>query len=88
MPTYEYECVECSERKDVFHNMSESPVETCDECGATMVRRMSGGGGLILRGVGFHHVDYKLAPEARKKRRQKERTRTKNIGKLLSTQEE
>ena len=39
MPTYTYQCLECSHVFDVFHSMSET-VEVCEKCNATKVKRL------------------------------------------------
>jgi len=58
MPTYEYKCLECGHRFDVFQKMSEEPLEVCEKCGGAVRRVMSGGSGLIFKGSGFYITDY------------------------------
>ena len=58
MPTYEYECDECGNRFERFQQMSDDPVSECPECGGHVRRLIGTGGGLILKGSGFHANDY------------------------------
>jgi len=58
MPTYEYECLECKHRFDVFQSMSDVPVATCVKCGGR-VRKLFTTTGIIFKGSGFHVNDYK-----------------------------
>jgi putative FmdB family regulatory protein len=39
MPTYTYQCNECSEIFDEFHLMSET-VDSCKKCGSSSVKRI------------------------------------------------
>ncbi|HOD16026.1 MAG TPA: zinc ribbon domain-containing protein [Spirochaetota bacterium] len=58
MPTYEYECLECKHRFDVFQSMNDDPVATCVKCGGR-VRKLFSSAGIIFKGSGFHINDYK-----------------------------
>lgn len=58
MPTYEYECLECKHRFDVFQSMNDDPVATCVKCGGR-VRKLFASAGIIFKGSGFHVNDYK-----------------------------
>lgn len=58
MPTYEYECLECKHRFDIFHSMNDSSVKTCEKCGKD-VRKIFGAAGIIFKGNGFYVNDYK-----------------------------
>ena len=57
MPTYEYECRECSHRFEVFQAMSDEPVKTCPLCGKQVRRLIFGGTGVIFKGSGFYVTD-------------------------------
>jgi putative FmdB family regulatory protein len=59
MPTYRYECAKCTKVHEVFHAISDPPLERCPDCRGRLVRLISGGGGVILRGSGFHNTDYR-----------------------------
>jgi putative FmdB family regulatory protein len=58
VPTYEYECPECKFRFEEFERMTASTEKDCPSCGATAHRLISGGGGIIFKGEGFHCNDY------------------------------
>ncbi len=59
MPTYEYECRECGNRFEVFQNMSDEPLDKCEECGGAVKRLIFGGTGVIFKGSGFYVTDTK-----------------------------
>jgi len=59
MPTYEYQCEVCGHTFDKFQNITENPLTECPECGGIVKRLISGGAGLIFKGSGFYHTDYK-----------------------------
>ena len=58
MPTYEYECVECKNRFEVFQSMKDDPIKECEKCGKP-VRRLFNSTGVIFKGSGFYVNDYK-----------------------------
>jgi len=57
MPTYEYECKNCSHNFEVFQPISDSPLTTCPECGGEIRRLIFGGAGVIFKGSGFYVTD-------------------------------
>ena len=59
MPNYEYECISCGYRFEQFQGINDSPIDTCPKCGEKVRRIISGGGGVIFKGTGFHATDYK-----------------------------
>jgi putative FmdB family regulatory protein len=64
MPTYDYDCTECSHAFEHFQSITAAPLEVCPECGGKVQRRINGGAGLIFKGSGFYLTDYKRAPAA------------------------
>ncbi|MBN1496955.1 MAG: FmdB family transcriptional regulator [Spirochaetes bacterium] len=58
MPTYEYECMECKNRFEVFQSIHDDPVQTCSVCSGK-VRKLFGTAGIIFKGSGFYVNDYK-----------------------------
>lgn len=57
MPTYDYECSECSHTFEEFHAMKENRSK-CPECGKPKLKRLIGaGGGVIFKGSGFYQTE-------------------------------
>ena len=59
MPTYDYECLDCQERFEIFQSITEEPIKKCINCNGNIKRIISGGSGLIFKGSGFYITDYK-----------------------------
>lgn len=57
MPTYEYECLSCGNRFEVFQRMTEAPLQECQECGG-LLKRLIFPVGILFKGSGFHINDY------------------------------
>ncbi len=61
MPTYEYECTKCGNSFELEQRITEAPRKRCPSCRGRVIRIISGGGGIILRGTGFYQTDYRSA---------------------------
>jgi putative FmdB family regulatory protein len=59
MPTYEYECTKCGKSFELEQRITERPRQRCPECRGKVIRLISGGGGIILKGTGFYQTDYR-----------------------------
>ena len=59
MPTYEYECLDCDTRFDLFQSITEDAIEECPTCGGKVKRLIGAGAGLIFKGSGFYITDYR-----------------------------
>lgn len=63
MPNYDYECLECGKRFEVFQSMKDDKLTECqrsDCSGKGKVKRLLGtGGGIIFKGSGFYQTDYR-----------------------------
>ncbi|MBM3859678.1 MAG: zinc ribbon domain-containing protein [Verrucomicrobia bacterium] len=59
MPTYEYECLKCHHRFDVFQRITEPPKKSCPQCRGRVRRLMGTGAGLLFKGSGFYITDYR-----------------------------
>src|SRR5580692_6407767 len=67
MPTYEYVCSKCGHEFDKFQPMAAKPLTECpkDLCAkkkwghGKVIKKISGGGGLIFKGSGFYITDYR-----------------------------
>ncbi|MGI9556691.1 MAG: FmdB family zinc ribbon protein [Solirubrobacterales bacterium] len=56
MPIYEYRC-ENGHQFEVFRNMSDDPLTSCEECGAP-VQRVFNPVAVHFKGSGFYTTDY------------------------------
>ena len=59
MPTYEYKCLKCHKRFEIFQSMKDEPLKNCPECKGTLKRLIGPGAGTIFKGTGFYQTDYK-----------------------------
>jgi len=58
MPTYDYECMECKNRFEIFHSMKDDPIQKCQKCGGKVKKLIGAGAGIIFKGSGFYVNDY------------------------------
>ena len=63
MPTYEYKCPEGHVFEKRFPRISTQRFAKCPKCGKRAERQISGGAGIVFKGSGFYHTDYKKKPE-------------------------
>jgi len=63
MPTYDYQCIKCSETQEVFLPMSEAKEQInvkCDFCdNTTLKKQFSGTTAIAFVGKGFYVNDYR-----------------------------
>jgi putative FmdB family regulatory protein len=59
MPTYEYECLKCGRRFELFQKMTDPPRKRCPECRGKVRRLLGTGAGMIFKGSGFYTTDYR-----------------------------
>lgn len=59
MPTYEYKCLDCGRRFEVFQSMTDEPLTECESCNGRVKRLIGAGAGLIFKGSGFYSTDYR-----------------------------
>lgn len=59
MPIYEYKCLKCNHKFELFQKMTENPVTECPECKGEVKRLISAGAAPIFKGSGFYQTDYK-----------------------------
>lgn len=57
MPLYEYQCEACSHRFERIQKFSDSPVDTCPQCGGA-VRKLMSSPAIQFKGSGFYITDY------------------------------
>jgi putative FmdB family regulatory protein len=63
MPTYEYKCKKCGYEFERFQKITADPVATCPECGGSVERLITKGGG-FTGGERVRHAAGKRAPAA------------------------
>ena len=59
MPTYDYQCLDCGIKFELFQNMTEDPIQECPDCHGNVKRLIGAGAGLIFKGSGFYSTDYR-----------------------------
>ncbi|HKW51208.1 MAG TPA: FmdB family zinc ribbon protein [Candidatus Eisenbacteria bacterium] len=59
MPTYEYECLKCGHRFEIFQKMTDRPRKRCPKCRGKLRRLVGTGAGMIFKGSGFYVTDYR-----------------------------
>jgi len=57
MPIYEYECVKCKSRVEVFQKMSAKPPAKCNKCGGRLEKQLSAPA-IQFKGSGWYVTDY------------------------------
>ena len=65
MPTYEYRCMNCGYEFEELQKITDPPLAECPECHGEVQRLISGGGGILFKGTGFHVTDYR-SPDYKK----------------------
>ena len=59
MPTYEYNCTNCSHQEEIFQKITDESLKDCPVCGKQTFQRGPGGGiGLSFKGTGYYITDY------------------------------
>ena len=87
MPTYEYECLKCKSRFEIFQKMSDPPVKKCLKCNGNLRRLIGTGAGLIFKGSGFYITDYKYNQSHTKNSKNQKSTSSKTENKEKSPKE-
>ena len=59
MPTYDYKCLECDTKFELFQSMTEDPIQECPDCSGKVKRLIGAGAALIFKGSGFYITDYR-----------------------------
>jgi putative FmdB family regulatory protein len=58
MPLYEYVCGNCGVRLEVIQKFSDTPLVTCDTCGANALNRVVSPPAITFKGSGWYITDY------------------------------
>ncbi|HYN98542.1 MAG TPA: FmdB family zinc ribbon protein [Actinomycetota bacterium] len=56
MPTYEYLCTECGDRREVVQSFTDASLTTCEVCGGKL-RKVIYPVGIQFKGSGFYSTD-------------------------------
>jgi putative FmdB family regulatory protein len=59
LPTYDYKCLKCDKRFEIFQSMKDESLNNCPDCNGEVKRLIGAGAGAIFKGTGFYHTDYK-----------------------------
>lgn len=65
VPTYEYECSDCSHRFEAFQSFQDAPLTSCEQCGGTL-KKVFHPAGIIFKGSGWYATDSR--PESERKK--------------------
>jgi putative FmdB family regulatory protein len=60
MPLYEYQCTQCSERREILQKFSDPPLSHCPKCGGDM-KKLQSSPAIQFKGSGFYKTDYASA---------------------------
>lgn len=63
MPTYEYRCMSCGTRFDVFQRLDQDPLRICERCGGEL-RKVFHPAGIVFKGSGFYATDSRAKKSA------------------------
>lgn len=74
MPTYEYKCPKGHVFERTFSRIISQRHAKCPVCGKRAERQISGGAGIVFKGSGFYHTDYKKKQEPAGKAEKAEKT--------------
>jgi putative FmdB family regulatory protein len=65
MPIYEYACVECGNRIEVFQRIDAESLRVCEVCGGDL-RKVFHPAGIVFKGSGFYKTDSRQTSKAGK----------------------
>lgn len=71
VPTYEYKCPNGHLFEKTFPRITSHRHAKCPVCGKRAERQISGGAGIVFKGSGFYHTDYKRAGEKKSEKAEK-----------------
>ncbi len=57
MPTYQYQCSECTEALEIVQSFSDDALTLCPACGKEALKKVYGSVGVVFKGSGFYRTD-------------------------------
>ena len=72
MPFYEYECGDCGGSFEVVQSIKADPVELCELCPGTNIRRKIFAAGMIFKGSGFYSTEYRPSEYSQQEKKETE----------------
>ena len=71
MPTYEYECLKCGHKFEMFQSITAPPCGECPKCGGKLRKLIGTGAAVIFKGSGFYATDYRSEEYKKKAKEEK-----------------
>ena len=71
MPTYEYECLKCGHKFEMFQSITAAPCVKCPKCGGKLRKLIGTGAAVIFKGSGFYATDYRSEEYKKKAKEEK-----------------
>lgn len=66
MPIYEYACVACGAKCEVFQGINDLPLTDCQHCGKPSLQKLISAAGFRLKGGGWYETDFKKDNDKKK----------------------
>ena len=80
MPTYEYQCTQCSERLEAVQSFTDEALKECPSCGEPTLRKLFGNVGVVFKGSGFYRNDSREDHRKKSEAAEKPKPSTKDAG--------
>lgn len=79
MPNYDYKCLNCNTRFEIFQSIKDAPLTVCPNCNGELKRIIGAGAGIIFNGSGFYQTDYKNKSSEKTKEATKSENKSEKI---------
>ena len=66
MPIYEYLCTKCEKRLEKLQKVSDQPLEICEHCQSSSLKRLISKAGFRLKGGGWYETDFKKSDDTKR----------------------
>lgn len=81
MPHYDYICMDCGNKFEVFQSMAADPLETCENCSGKLKRLIGPGAGFVFKGAPVSETDYRLSASYKEGEKKESSSSTGTSGK-------